>query len=148
MEEEENYLNTLSKGLELINKLTKNKNELSGENIFKLYDTYGFPSEIIQEIAIEKDLKLDVKEFDRLMKKQKSQSRKSSNFYIEDASFMSLTSLYFPNMSILLEKTSYEFIQLVSSIFKFFILHSYTMTSFIFLSTTTRALVISSNFFR
>ena len=88
MEEEENYLNTLSKGLELINKLTKNKNELSGENIFKLYDTYGFPSEIIQEIAIEKDLKLDVKEFNKLMKKQKSQSRKSSNFYIEDASFI------------------------------------------------------------
>ena len=88
MEEEENYLNTLSKGLELINKLTKNKNELSGENIFKLYDTYGFPSEIIQEIATEKGLKLDVKEFDRLMKKQKSQSRKSSNFYIKDASFI------------------------------------------------------------
>jgi len=88
IKEEENYLNTLSKGLELINKLTKNKNELSGENIFKLYDTYGFPSEIIQEIAIEKGLKLDVKEFDRLMKKQKSQSRRSSNFYIEDSSFI------------------------------------------------------------
>ena len=57
--EENNYLNTLSKGLELINKLTKSRNELSGENIFKLYDTYGFPSEIIQEIAVEKNLKLD-----------------------------------------------------------------------------------------
>ena len=74
--EENNYLNTLSKGLELINKLTKSRNELSGENIFKLYDTYGFPSEIIQEIAVEKNLKLDLDKFNDLMQSQKKQSRK------------------------------------------------------------------------
>ena len=86
--EEENYLNTLSKGLDLINKLTKSKNELSGENIFKLYDTFGFPSEIIQEIAAEKKLKLDMKQFNSLMDKQKLTSRKASNFDIKDASFI------------------------------------------------------------
>ena len=87
-DEEENYLNTLSKGLDLINKLTKSKNELSGENIFKLYDTFGFPSEIIQEIAAEKKLKLDMKQFSSLMDKQKLTSRKASNFDIKDASFI------------------------------------------------------------
>ena len=87
-DEEENYLNTLSKGLDLINKLTKSKNELSGENIFKLYDTFGFPSEIIQEIAAEKKLKLDMKQFNSLMDKQKLTSRKASNFDIKDASFI------------------------------------------------------------
>ena len=45
--EENNYMNTLSNGLDLINKLTKSKNQLTGENIFQLYDTYGFPSEIV-----------------------------------------------------------------------------------------------------
>jgi alanyl-tRNA synthetase len=86
--EEDNYLNTLSKGLELINKLTKSRNELSGENIFKLYDTYGFPSEIIQEIAAEKNLKLDLDTFNNLMKSQKKQSRKYSKFDLSDTSFI------------------------------------------------------------
>ncbi|MDB4090027.1 alanine--tRNA ligase [Gammaproteobacteria bacterium] len=86
--EENNYLNTLSKGLELINKLTKSRNELSGENIFKLYDTYGFPSEIIQEIAVEKNLKLDLDKFNDLMQSQKKQSRKYSKFDLSDTSFI------------------------------------------------------------
>ena len=86
--EEDNYLNTLTKGLELINKLTKSRNELSGQNIFKLYDTYGFPSEIIQEIAIEKNLKLDLKTFNNLMESQKKQSRKHSKFDITDTAFI------------------------------------------------------------
>jgi len=86
--EEDNYLNTLSKGLELISKLTKSRNELSGENIFKLYDTYGFPSEIIQEIAIEKNLKLDLDTFNTLMRSQKKQSRKHSKFDLSDTSFI------------------------------------------------------------
>ncbi|MBT5406108.1 MAG: alanine--tRNA ligase [Gammaproteobacteria bacterium] len=86
--EESNYLNTLSKGLELINKLTKSRNELSGENMFKLYDTYGFPSEIIQEIAVEKNLKLDLDTFNNLMESQKKQSRKHSKFDITDTAFI------------------------------------------------------------
>ena len=86
--EESNYLNTLSKGLDLISKLTKSRNELSGENIFKLYDTYGFPSEIIQEIAVEKNLKLDLDKFNVLMESQKKQSRKYSKFDLTDTSFI------------------------------------------------------------
>ena len=86
--EEKNYLKTLSNGLELINKLTKNKNELSGENIFQLYDTYGFPSEIVEEIAVEKNIKLDLKGFNKLMNNQRSKSRKNSNFEIKDTSFI------------------------------------------------------------
>ena len=86
--EEDNYLNTLSNGLELIKKLTKNKNELSGENIFQLYDTYGFPSEIVEEIAMETNIKLDINGFRKLMSEQKIQSRKNSNFTIKDTSFI------------------------------------------------------------
>ena len=86
--EENNYLNTLSNGLDLINKLTKSKNQLTGENIFQLYDTYGFPSEIVEEIAAENNIKLDLKGFKKLMEKQRLQSRKNSNFQIEDTSFI------------------------------------------------------------
>ena len=86
--EEDNYLNTLSHGLDLINKLTKSKKELSGEDIFQLYDTFGFPSEIVEEIAEENKIKLDMYGFKELMNKQRSQSRKSSSFEIKDTSFI------------------------------------------------------------
>ncbi|GIR56007.1 MAG: hypothetical protein CM15mP63_0120 [Gammaproteobacteria bacterium] len=78
--EEENYLSTLEKGLNLINKLTKNTDKISGEEIFKLYDTYGFPTEIIQEIASEKNISLDMISFEKLMSKQKNLSKKNTTF--------------------------------------------------------------------
>ena len=78
--EEENYLSTLEKGLNLINKLTKNTDKISGEEIFKLYDTYGFPTEIIQEIASEKNISLDMMSFEKLMSKQKNLSKKNTAF--------------------------------------------------------------------
>ncbi len=109
--EEENYLNTLSKGLDLINKLTKSKNELSGENIFKLYDTFGFPSEIIQEIASEKKLKLDMNEFNKLMDKQKLSSKKASNFDIKDATFIE------PGLSTFSGYHNYQFRSKIVSIY-------------------------------
>ncbi len=78
--EELNYLSTLEKGLGLINKLTKKSDKIAGTEIFKLYDTYGFPTEIIQEIAAENNISLDMKEFNQLMTKQKTLSKKSSVF--------------------------------------------------------------------
>ena len=56
----------------------KNIKTLSGEQIFKLYDTYGFPAEITKVIANEQDLTLDMTGFEKEMKKQKEQSGKKS----------------------------------------------------------------------
>ena len=86
--EEENYLSTLEKGLNLINKLTKNTDKISGEEIFKLYDTYGFPTEIIQEIASEKNISLDMMSFEKLMSKQKNLSKKNTAFSSDALSFV------------------------------------------------------------
>ena len=61
----------------------KTKN-LSGADIFKLYDTYGFPKEIIEEIAIENDLVLDLSGFQQLMDKQKLNSKTASNFKVDE----------------------------------------------------------------
>ena len=82
--EEVNYLGTLENGLSLIDKLTKKSDFISGDNIFKLYDTYGFPLEIVEEIAKEKKLKLDIENFTKLMTQQKERSKASSNFYMKD----------------------------------------------------------------
>ena len=88
LNEEENCLKTLSIGLELINKAIKNNEGLTGEETFKLYDTYGFPIEIIQEIANEKKLSLDLKKFTALMDKQKKRSRRASKFDVKDKNFL------------------------------------------------------------
>ena len=80
--EEEKFRQTLKTGLELIKKeIKKLKGDtLSGDIAFKLYDTYGFPLDLTQTILEEKKLKLDQEAFDKLMKKQKENSKKKSNF--------------------------------------------------------------------
>ncbi len=62
------------------------KNFLTGEQVFKLYDTYGFPTEITKVIADEKGLSLDMVNFEKEMEKQKEQSGQKKTIE-EDISF-------------------------------------------------------------
>ncbi len=78
--EEKKFNETLLQGLEILNKNInelkfKNEKELSGEKVFKLYDTYGFPWELVREIANEKGISIDEKGFHRSMEKQKLRAR-------------------------------------------------------------------------
>ena len=77
--EEERFLETIDRGFDLleeeVNKL-KGKT-LSGEVAFKLYDTYGFPYDLTEDIAKEKGLTIDKPKFEEHMEIQKEQSRKS-----------------------------------------------------------------------
>ncbi len=76
--EESRFLETLEKSLELFDRyVAENKsNVISGDFIFKAYDTYGFPLDILQEMAHEKGMSLDMKTFYELLEKQKEESRK------------------------------------------------------------------------
>ena len=69
--EEIKYLKTLGKGIELIDNHLETKSQLDGETVFKLYDTYGFPFEITEEIANEKNIKIDKAGYEKLMKSKK-----------------------------------------------------------------------------
>lgn len=74
--EEEQFLRTLEQGLYLLDSLAREgKTELSGEFVFKLYDTYGFPFELTLEIAQERGWKIDLEGFNRLMEDQKRRAR-------------------------------------------------------------------------
>lgn len=78
--EEAKFSNTLNQGLNILNEyieeLKSNKaNELDGEHAFKLYDTYGFPIELTEEILEEKGLSVDKDGFAVLMEHQKDLAR-------------------------------------------------------------------------
>src|SRR6476646_6455381 len=74
--EEAQFLKTLDRGEKLLAEiLEREKTQVSGSDAFKLYDTYGFPVELTQEIAEEKNLTVDLKGFEAEMEKQRDRSR-------------------------------------------------------------------------
>ena len=50
--------------------------EISGETVFKLYDTYGFPVDLTADVVRERGLTIDMKGFEAEMKNQKDRARK------------------------------------------------------------------------
>jgi alanyl-tRNA synthetase len=78
--EEERFLLTLEKGLLQIEDIIKKNHTVSGEDAFKLYDTYGFPIELTQEIAKEKDIHVDEKGFLDLLEKAREVSKAQTKF--------------------------------------------------------------------
>ncbi len=78
--EEEAFRRTLNKGQALLDQeLAKCDGKLSGEIVFKLYDTYGFPFELTREIAEENNVQVLKEEFDVEMQKQKDMARGARN---------------------------------------------------------------------
>ncbi len=78
--EENTFKKTLNNGETLLqSELDQCKGELSGEVVFKLYDTYGFPFELTQEIAEERGIKVSRDAFEKEMDKQKERARNARN---------------------------------------------------------------------
>ncbi|MBU1643418.1 alanine--tRNA ligase [bacterium] len=74
--EEERFFKTIASGIELFNEeLAKTKEVFSGEVAFKLYDTFGFPLDLTEDMLKEKHLKLYNETFDRLMSEQRSRAK-------------------------------------------------------------------------
>ena len=78
--EEEKFITTLDTGLNFVENLiseasSKGREGLTGAEIFKLYDTYGFPPELTAEIAREKGLSIDWEGFQSEMEKQRERAR-------------------------------------------------------------------------
>lgn len=88
--EEEAFNATLDRGLEIFDDVVKKAKSnrltmISGEDAFKLYDTYGFPLDLTQLIAREQDLTVDEELFSQLLEQQRKRSRGAGKF-IETAS--------------------------------------------------------------
>jgi len=83
--EEESFGRTLGRGLELFQGVVEKihhegTKSLSGDDAFKLYDTYGFPLDLTELLAREKGLTVDIARFDELMKGQKELARGEKKF--------------------------------------------------------------------
>ncbi len=92
-QEEERFAKTLDQGLAILSELeaemaARGEKVLSGENAFKLYDTYGFPIDLTEEILEEKGFTYDAEGFAEAMEQQRRQarsSRKVTNYTGHDA---------------------------------------------------------------
>jgi len=82
LQEEEQFASTLVQGMSLLKEEVKNLKgkSISGELIFKLYDTYGFPPDMTADFARENNLKVDLKGYEKSMNKQKERGREASAF--------------------------------------------------------------------
>lgn len=76
--EEEKFFDTIDAGIKLFNEELENTTDMfNGEVAFKLYDTYGFPLDLTEDMLREKDIALDSEGFERKMEAQKAQSKAS-----------------------------------------------------------------------
>lgn len=81
--EEERFAETLSHGMGLLDEAIAGLGEgrvIPGETVFKLYDTYGFPTDLTADVARERGLGLDLEGFEQAMERQKARARAASRF--------------------------------------------------------------------
>ncbi len=78
MLEEERFFETIDAGINLFQKELKNTKDIfSGEVAFRLYDTYGFPLDLTQDMLREQNIRLDIEMFDKQMDEQRKKSKAS-----------------------------------------------------------------------
>lgn len=80
--EEEQFSRTLERGMNMLNDTIASltSDTIPGDLVFKLYDTYGFPFDLTNDVAREKSLKLDEAGFNKAMEEQQKRSQQASNF--------------------------------------------------------------------
>ena len=83
-DEEQSFLRTLEAGLKRIQQLTAEGKNISGKQLFELYDTFGFPKDLSILILNEKGMNCDTDGFDEEMKKQKNRSKSAAKTTTSD----------------------------------------------------------------
>lgn len=114
--EEERFFETIESGMalfqaELDSMRQKNEKSFNGEIAFKLYDTYGFPLDLTQDMLRELGLSIDLQGFEKCMQEQKDRSKahwKGSGDSVKDGDFNALLSEYGENEFVGYERMSVE----------------------------------------
>ncbi len=81
-QEEDRFNETLEQGLRILEEgiAGLKSDTISGDLIFRLYDTYGFPVDLTRDVALERNLKIDMAGFEREMEAQRERARAASSF--------------------------------------------------------------------
>ncbi|MBU0996199.1 MAG: alanine--tRNA ligase [Proteobacteria bacterium] len=95
--EEKNFSTTLDNGLKLLDGVLSDLNKektpvIPGDLIFKLYDTFGFPVDIIKDVIKGRSIGLDMDGFNKAMEKQRAQSRSTTTFTAISDAYKTLSS--------------------------------------------------------
>jgi alanyl-tRNA synthetase len=92
MAEEQQFEKTLEKGLAVFESalLKLSGKEIPGEVVFTLHDTYGFPTDLTNDIARERGLSLDIEGYERCMSEQRARARAAGNFKIDYSESISI----------------------------------------------------------
>lgn len=92
--EEERFFTTIESGMEIFKKeLEKTQDIFSGQIAFKLYDTYGFPLDLTQDMLREKNIDINLDDFEKCMNEQKKRAKnawKGSGDEIKNGDFLSI----------------------------------------------------------
>ncbi len=90
--EEEQFARTLDNGMQILEEALAglNGSEIPGEMVFKLYDTYGFPVDLTNDIARERKLTLDIAGYDLAMAEQRSRSQDTGSFNVDYSNLLKL----------------------------------------------------------
>lgn len=93
LKEEQQFELTLDQGMRILTDAIAqlDEKEIPGEVVFKLYDTYGFPTDLTADIARERHLTLDMAGFDRAMEAQRERARAASQFGSADTGDLALS---------------------------------------------------------
>jgi alanyl-tRNA synthetase len=93
LKEEQQFELTLDQGMRILSDAISQLDgkEIPGEVVFKLYDTYGFPTDLTADIARERNLTLDMAGFDREMEAQRERARAASQFGSADTGDLQLS---------------------------------------------------------
>jgi len=90
--EEERFAETLEQGMKILEHAIEDLqgDQIPGETVFKLYDTYGFPTDLTADIARERGLDLDMAGFEAAMQAQRERARAASQFTVDQQVDISL----------------------------------------------------------
>ncbi|MCV2403373.1 alanine--tRNA ligase [Marinomonas sp. C2222] len=86
LKEEEQFAKTLDQGMKILEDAISQLGDekvIPGETVFKLYDTYGFPVDLTNDVARENELEIDEEGFEVAMEAQRTRARSASNFSMD-----------------------------------------------------------------
>lgn len=112
LSEEENFSKTIKQGEKNIIKLINEKNKLSAHDVFVLYDTYGFPFDLSEEIAKEYNIELNYDDFLVELEKQ----RLNSKLALKDNKAMKIQKKSWTNLNVNTTFVGYEVLEVTSKI--------------------------------